>query len=166
MTNCRCDVSAFDLQDRCVDFRRSMWRLCVDRRRSMCCRSKIDDRSVDLRRSVIDVSTFEDRWSMCRPSNIDHYYSLYANYAEALQFSAFIILVLEQIPATLPLPLSPPSLLPSLPITPLLTSTPHPFTLSILTTTSLPQGITRSTLPRTLLNHRCYTSVYHIYIII
>ena len=53
VTNCKCDVSAFDL------------------RKSMCRLSKIDDRLVDLRRSVIDVSTFEDRWSMCRPSNID-----------------------------------------------------------------------------------------------
>ena len=48
VTNCRCDVSAFDL-------RKSMWRL-----------SKIDvatfgDRCVDLLRSMIDVSTFEDR---------------------------------------------------------------------------------------------------------
>ena len=72
-------------EDRCVDFRRSMHRpskidvtMCrpskinvstfgdrsVDLRRSTC-------RRVDLRRSVIDVSTFEDRCSMCRPSNID-----------------------------------------------------------------------------------------------
>ena len=48
--------------------RRSMSR-CVDLRRSKCRLSKIDvstfgDRCVDLRRSVIDVSTFEDRWSM------------------------------------------------------------------------------------------------------
>ena len=58
VTNCRCDVSAFDL------------------RKSMCRLSKIDvspfedrcydvstfeDRCVDLRRSMIDVSTFEDR---------------------------------------------------------------------------------------------------------
>ena len=73
VTNCRCDVSAFDLR-RCVDFRRSMWRLskidvspfedrwsmsrCVDLRRSMC------------RPSEIDVLTFEDRWSTCRPSKI------------------------------------------------------------------------------------------------
>ena len=45
-TNCRCDVSAFDL-------RRSMRRL-----------SKIDVSTfecVDLRRLMIDVSTFEDR---------------------------------------------------------------------------------------------------------
>ena len=86
VTNCRCDVSAFDL-------RKSMCRLskkrCIALRRStidvtMCRPSKIDvstfgDRCVDLRRSmmvdlrrsVIDVSTFEDRWSMCRPSKID-----------------------------------------------------------------------------------------------
>ena len=74
VTNCRCDVSAFDLrksmcrlskidvatfEDRCGDFRRSMYRP-----------SKIDDRchdvDVDLRRSMcrpseIDVLTFEDR---------------------------------------------------------------------------------------------------------
>ena len=58
VTNCRCDVSAFDL-------RKSMWRLskidvvtfedrCIALRRSM-------SRCVDLRRSMIDVSTFEDR---------------------------------------------------------------------------------------------------------
>ena len=62
-------------ENRCGDFRRSMWRLskidvspfedrrsmsrCVDHRRSMC------------RPSEIDVLTFEDRWSMCRPSKID-----------------------------------------------------------------------------------------------
>ena len=85
-------------ENRCVDFRRSMWRLskidvrpskiddlchdvstfedrCVDLRRSMCWPSKIDGR-VDLRRSVIDVSTFEDRWSMCRPSKIDGRYEI------------------------------------------------------------------------------------------
>ena len=50
VTNCRCDVSAFDLrksvstfEDRCGDFRRSMYRP-----------SKIDDR-------CHDVLTFEDR---------------------------------------------------------------------------------------------------------
>ena len=81
VTNCRCDVSAFDLrksmcrlskidvatfEDRCTPFedRRSMSR-CVDLRRSMCRPSEIDvstfgDRCVDLRRSM-DVSTFEDR---------------------------------------------------------------------------------------------------------
>ena len=67
-------------ENRCGNFRRSMYRL-----------SKIDDRChdvstfedrcvedccVDLRRSMcrpseIDVLTFEDRWSMCRPSKID-----------------------------------------------------------------------------------------------
>ena len=62
-------------ENRCGDFRRSMWRLskidvspfedrrsmsrCVDLRRSMC------------RPSEIDVLTFDDRWSMCRPSKID-----------------------------------------------------------------------------------------------
>ena len=80
VTNCRCDVSAFDLrksmcrlskidvatfEDRCIALRRST----IDV--TMCRPSKIDDRRVDLRRSVIDVSTFEDRWSMCRPSKID-----------------------------------------------------------------------------------------------
>ena len=71
VTNCRCDVSAFDLQ-------KSMWRLskidvatfedqCIALRRStMMSRYEIDvstfgDRCVDLRRSMIDVSTFEDR---------------------------------------------------------------------------------------------------------
>ena len=66
VANCRCDVSAFDLrksmwatfEDRCDDFRRSMYRL-----------SMIDDR-------CHDVSTFKDRCvdlrrSMCRPSEID-----------------------------------------------------------------------------------------------
>ena len=58
VTNCRCDVSAFDL-------RKSMWRLskidvatfedrCGEFRRSMYRPSKIDDR-------CHDVSTFEDR---------------------------------------------------------------------------------------------------------
>ena len=89
-TNCRCDVSAFDLRRsmhrlskidvstfeyRCVALRRSMSRW-VDLRRSMCRLSKIDvstfgDGCVDLRRPMIDVSTFEDRWLMCRPSKID-----------------------------------------------------------------------------------------------
>ena len=79
-TNCRCDVSAFDLRRsmhrlskidvstfeyRCVALRRSMSQ-CVDLRRSMCRLSKIDvstfgDGCVDLRRPMIDVSTFEDR---------------------------------------------------------------------------------------------------------
>ena len=63
VTNCRCDVSAFE--NRCVDFRRSMWRLSkidvspFEDRRSM-------SRCADLRRSMyrpseIDVLTFEDR---------------------------------------------------------------------------------------------------------
>ena len=80
-TNCRCVVSAFDLRrsmrrlskidDRCIDFRRSMCcpskiARCVDLRRSMCRLSKIDvstfgDGCVDFRRPMIDVSTFEDR---------------------------------------------------------------------------------------------------------
>ena len=58
MLGCWCDVSVFNL------------------RRSMCRPSMIDvstfeDRYVDFRRSTIDVSTFEDRRSMCRPSKID-----------------------------------------------------------------------------------------------
>ena len=68
VTNCRCDVSAFDLpkidastfEDRCGDFRISMYRpLKIDDR----CHdvSTFEDRCVDLRRSMIDVSTFEDR---------------------------------------------------------------------------------------------------------
>ena len=40
-------------------------------RRSMCRPSKIDDRCVDLRTWMIDVPTFEDRWSLCRPSKTD-----------------------------------------------------------------------------------------------
>ena len=50
------DASTFaKIDDRCVDFQRSM-----------CRPSEMDvltfeDRCVDLRRSVIDVSTFEDR---------------------------------------------------------------------------------------------------------
>ena len=81
-------------EDRCVDFRRSMIDVdfrrsmcrpskidvtmcrpseidvstfedrCVDLRRWMCRPSKTDDRCVDLRRSIVDVSTFEHRWSM------------------------------------------------------------------------------------------------------
>ena len=74
------DVSTFKgryvaLRRSCVALRRSMSR-CVDLRRSMCQLSKIDvstfgDGCVDLRRPMIDVSTFEDRWLMCRPSKID-----------------------------------------------------------------------------------------------
>ena len=72
-------------ENRCGNFRRSMYRLskiddrchdvstfedrCVELRRSLCRPSKIDvstfgDRCVDLRRSMVDVSAFEDRWSM------------------------------------------------------------------------------------------------------
>ena len=52
-------------EDRCVDFRRSMCRRSkIDV--TMCRPSKIDvstfgDGCVDLRRPMIDVSTFEDR---------------------------------------------------------------------------------------------------------
>ena len=63
VTNCRCDVSAFDL-------RKSMWRLSkIDV--TMCRPSEIDDRRVDLRRSVIDVSIFEDRCVGLRRSMVD-----------------------------------------------------------------------------------------------
>ena len=70
-TNCRCDVSAFDLRrsmrrlsmidvstfkDRYVALRRS----CDALRRLMSRCVDVGDRCVDLRRSVIDVSTFED----------------------------------------------------------------------------------------------------------
>ena len=57
-------------ENRCGDFRRSMWRL-----------SKIDvatfeDRCIAFRRSTMDVtmcrpSKIDDRWSMCRTSKID-----------------------------------------------------------------------------------------------
>ena len=41
-------------------------------RRSMCRPLRIDDtRCVDLRRWMIDVPTFEDRWSLYRPSKTD-----------------------------------------------------------------------------------------------
>ena len=52
VTNCRNVGAMFPpsiFAYRCVDLRRSMYRL-----------SKIDDRCVDLRGSMIDVSTFED----------------------------------------------------------------------------------------------------------
>ena len=62
-------------ENRCGDFRRSMWRLSKidvspfeDRCHDV---STFEDRCVDLRRSVIYVSIFEDQWSMCRPSKID-----------------------------------------------------------------------------------------------
>ena len=52
-------------ENRCGDFRRSMWRLSKidvspfdDRCHDV---STFEDRCVDLRRSMIDVSTFEDR---------------------------------------------------------------------------------------------------------
>ena len=72
-------------ENRCGNFGRWMYRLskiddqchdvstfedrCVDLRRSLCRPSKIDvstfgDRCVDLRRSMVNVSAFEDRWSM------------------------------------------------------------------------------------------------------
>ena len=67
-------------ENRCGNFRRSMYRLSKidDRCHDV---STFEDRCVDLRRSLcrpskIDVSTFGDRcvdlrWSMCRPSKID-----------------------------------------------------------------------------------------------
>ena len=86
-------------ENRCGDFRRSMWRLskidvspfedrrsmsrCVNLRRSMCRPSEIDvltfgDRCVDLRRSiidlrrsVIDVSIFGNRCVGLRRSMVD-----------------------------------------------------------------------------------------------
>ena len=65
MTNCRCDVSAFDLRRSMIDVSTFKDR-CVALRRSMCRPSKID---VTMRRpSEIDVSTFEDR---CQPSEMD-----------------------------------------------------------------------------------------------
>ena len=57
-------------ENRCGDFRRSMWRLSkidvspFEDRRSM-------SRCVDLRRSMCRPSKIDDRWSMCRPSKID-----------------------------------------------------------------------------------------------
>ena len=60
------------IDGRCVDLRRSMVDVSTfEDRWSMCRPSKIDGRCVDLRRSMADVSTFEDRWSICRPSKID-----------------------------------------------------------------------------------------------
>ena len=62
-------------ENRCGNFRRSMYRLSKidDRCHDV---STFEDRCVDLRRSLcrpseIDVLTSEDRWSMCRPSKID-----------------------------------------------------------------------------------------------
>ena len=40
-------------------------------RQSMCRPLSIDDRCVNLQRRMIDVPTFEDRWSLCRPSKTD-----------------------------------------------------------------------------------------------
>ena len=70
------DVSTFE--DRCVDFRRSMW---------------FGDRCGDLRRSTIDVSTFEDQRSMCRPSKID--VSTFRNRCVDLQRSMIDVLTIE-----------------------------------------------------------------------
>ena len=90
-------------ENRCGDFRRSMWRLskidvatfedrCIAFRRytidvTMCRPSKIDvstfgDRCVDLRRSMcrpseIDVLTFEDRWSMVDVSAFEDRWSMW-----------------------------------------------------------------------------------------
>ena len=77
---------------------------CVDLRRSLCRPSKNVDRCVDLRRSMVGVSTFADRWSMRRSTfgnrceiMLQHLLKtlilwLYANCAESLHFSAFIIM--------------------------------------------------------------------------
>ena len=57
-------------ENRCGDFRRSMYRLskiddgCHDV-------STFEDRCVDLRRSMCRPSKIDDRWSMCWPSKID-----------------------------------------------------------------------------------------------
>ena len=70
LSECRCDVSAFDLQ-------RSMCRpskidvSTFEDRRSMCRPSRIDDRCVDLRRWMIDVPTFEDRLAIVSTSKTD-----------------------------------------------------------------------------------------------
>ena len=53
----RCFCRPSKVDDQCVDLRRSA-------RRSVCRPSKMDDRCADLRRWMIDVPTFEDRWSM------------------------------------------------------------------------------------------------------
>ena len=88
-------------ENRCGDFRRSMWQLskidvspfedrrsmsrCVDLRRSM-----IDGRCVGLRRSMVDV-----KLGCYTAQNIDTIYKLYANYTEGLHFSAFICSVVS-----------------------------------------------------------------------
>ena len=68
MLGCRCDVSTFDLRRLKVDDMCRPSKIddrCVDLQRSTCRLSKIDDRCVDLRGSMIDVSTFEERGSLC-----------------------------------------------------------------------------------------------------
>ena len=122
VTNCRCDVYAFNLrwsmcrpsmidvstfQDRVSTFqdRWSMCRpskidvstfedRCVDLRRSMYRPSKIDGRCVDLQKS-----TFENRWLMCWSSKIDvstfeHRWSMW-NYAAILAKNIDTIVVCE-----------------------------------------------------------------------
>ena len=105
LSECRCDVSAFDLRkSMCrpskIEYRSS--KIYDDR--SICRPLRIDDRCVDLRRWMIDVPTFEDRWSLCRPSKTDDrceimllhllktlmVYLHANNCAEGLHFSAFI----------------------------------------------------------------------------
>ena len=65
VTNCR-NVGAMFLpsifEDQCVDLRRSMIDVSTfEDRQSMCRPSRIDEGCVDLRRWMIDVPTFEDR---------------------------------------------------------------------------------------------------------
>ena len=50
--NCRCDVG---LSVRCFRLPSSNFHASI-----------FEDRCVDLRRTIVNVSTFEDRWSMCR----------------------------------------------------------------------------------------------------
>ena len=69
MLGCRCDVG---LSVRC-------WVVGA-----MFPPSIFEDRCVDLRRSMIDVSTFEDRRSMCRPSKIDGVVSTFDDRCEIM----------------------------------------------------------------------------------
>ena len=78
LSECWCDVGlpvqCFRLRSSKidVDLRRSMIDVSTfEDRRWMCRPSRIDDRCVDLRRWMIDVPTFEDRWSLCQPSKTD-----------------------------------------------------------------------------------------------
>ena len=102
VTNCRCDVYAFNL--RRLTCRPSMIDVSTfEDRWSMCRPSMIDVSTFEdrCRPSEIDVSTFENRWLMCRSSKMDvstfeHRWSMW-NYAAILAKNIDTIVVYMRI---------------------------------------------------------------------